>query len=114
MDNGLISLLAGGGGFVLSLFLEWFPGISGWFGGLGKYQKAMVNAAACLIFSVLVFGAGCVGILSAAYNIFPSLAAITCDQNGALLVLQAFFFAIGGSQINHITVNKAIHTVTKK
>lgn len=81
-------LLAGLAGIVLSLIASYLPGFAPWFAKLQADQKRLVMLGALVVVSVAVFVLSCAGILDM----------ISCNKDGALLVLRAFIIAMVSGQ----------------
>ena len=97
MDNQ-IALFAG---VLLSLGLSYTPGLAPKFDALENTQKRLwvlgILAAAVLI----IFGAGCTGID------LPSIAVkATCDQAGAVGLINLFIVAVVGNQAAYLIAPK--------
>lgn len=93
-------VLGGIAGALLSLFFEWFPGVSKWYEGKPPVMKRAVMGVFLVLASVVVFAMACSGILDALnWN-------LACDVDGASKLLGLLFTALA--------VNQPFHAIVKK
>ena len=99
MDGQILTIIAAA---VLSLALEYLPGVRVWFDGLTPAQKRQVNGLGVVAIAAAVFGLGCWPALSLP-GWFP---AVPCTQGGAWEMIAAVAVALG--------VNQGVHSLTKR
>lgn len=87
-------LLAYLGGVLASLMWELVPSLKQWFDGLSSLVKRLVIAASTLVVTLVVFGLGCSGFLSAIAPNFD----VACSTQGALILLTLYIKAVIASQ----------------
>jgi hypothetical protein len=83
-------------GAVLSLLFGYFPGLKGWFEGLGTEYKRLIMAGLLLAVSGAIFGLSC-------WKVVDPL--VTCDQAGLVGLVKVFVLAL--------IANQAMFTLTK-
>ena len=86
-----IETLSLAAGALLSLLFGYIPGVKGWFEAKDSVVKRLIMAAALLVVSLAVFGAGCAGLQ------IPG-ADIACSAQGAWMLLQVFLLALVANQ----------------
>lgn len=79
-------------GVVLSLFLAYIPGVSGWYDGKDAKQKAGIMALLLFVVSGVVYGLACAG-LAADLNL-----GVTCDQASLLGLIKVLVAALISNQ----------------
>ena len=99
MDNNQLALFAG---VVLSLVLSYVPGLNAKFNGLDGAQKRLVVLGVLAAAAGLIFGAGCAGID------IPGVALkVSCNQAGAVGLINAFLAAVVGNQAAYLVSPKS-------
>jgi len=91
--SALAVLLNSGSGVVLALVFEYFPGLNTWYAKLSKNGKRFIMIILLVVVSAIVMSASCISIYDA----------VTCDSEGAMLLIQAF--------IQALIANQAVHSV---
>lgn len=81
----LLAALAGAG---LSLVFAYVPGVRDWFARLQPDQRRAVMGLAIIVAAIGALGASCVSL----YN------AVTCDKDGALILMQCVVSALVANQ----------------
>ena len=94
MSTELISALAG---IVLSLGLEYIPGVEGWYGKFEPKQKRLVMLGSLFLVVGGTFGLSCAGLL----------VAFVCSWPGAWEAVIAFIAALVANQSVHLVLKKA-------
>jgi len=84
-------LLAGTAGIVLSLLFEYMPGLHDWYNALADTKQKLIMLAALLLSAAGIFALACVG----KYDL------VTCDVNGAWLLVEYFVLAVIANQAAH-------------
>ena len=75
-------------GCVLSLAFSYIPGVKGWFDNLQPDQKRGIVALSLVVVALAIFGLSCGGIV----------ATVTCDQPGALGLVEMLIAALVANQ----------------
>lgn len=86
MSAEFLSLAAG---VLLSLVFSYVPGLNAKFKALQADYQRLIMLAALALASIGVFGVACLGWIDVG---------VSCDQEGALAVLQAFVLALIANQ----------------
>ncbi|OGO37542.1 MAG: hypothetical protein A2W35_08940 [Chloroflexi bacterium RBG_16_57_11] len=89
-------LLSAIAGILLSLLASYLPGFSAWFDRLTGIHKRLVMLGLLLLSAAGIVGLSCAGVGQA----FGLPAA--CDQNAAILVIQAFLLALVTNQSTYV------------
>ena len=84
-------LLAGTAGIVLSLLFEYLPGLHDWYNALVDAKQKLIMLGALLLSAVGIYALACVG----KYDL------VTCDVNGAWLLVEYFVLAVIANQATH-------------
>ena len=84
-------LLAGISGVVLSLLFEYLPGLHDWYNDLVDGYQKLIMLAALILSAGGVFALACLG----KYDL------VTCDVNGAWLLVEYFILAVIANQATH-------------
>lgn len=92
--------LAGITGFVLALFFEWFPWVSGKYEQMNEQGKRLVMILALLIVTVAIFALGC-------WTTSP-VHMVTCDETGAWNLATMFVLALATNQSGHSLFKKPV------
>ena len=79
-------------GIILSLLFSYIPGLSDWFGKLEGIQKRLVMLALLLVVAAGAFGLSCAQVITE----------VTCDQAGAMGLVQAFIAAVIANQATYL------------
>ena len=98
MSSEQLSVIAG---VVLSLVFSYVPGLNAKFAGLAGEYKRLIMLGLLLLVGAASFGLSCA-------NVFPT---VTCDQTGALGLVQAFVFAAVANQ-TAFNLSPAVSAVT--
>lgn len=96
----LIFNIAGG---ILSLLQELVDWFWPWLDKQSDVIKRLVALGINAIAALVVFGLACGGVLNAW---FPDVA-LTCDQNGVLLLVGILIAMLTGNQITHLVIKKS-------
>lgn len=76
-------------GIVLSLVFSYVPGLEGWFDALEGTSKRLIMLGLLALTAVGVFGVACLGWFNTG---------VTCNQAGAVVLVEAFFVAMVANQ----------------
>ena len=93
MSVELISAIAG---ILISLILEFVPGVEGWYNKFTPQQKRLVMLVALFIVVGGAFGLSCAGLL----------AIFVCSVAGAWQAVMAFIAALVANQSVHLVLKK--------
>ena len=93
MSIELISALAG---MVISLALEFIPGLEGWYAKFDPQQKRLVMLVALVLVVGGAFGLSCAGLVTA----------FVCNWFGAWQAVMAFIAALVANQSVHLVLKK--------
>lgn len=97
--EALLLIVAGG---FLSIVQEVWDGWGPWLGSQTPLVKRLVTIGSLLVASLTVFGVACVGWLEL---VAPGVV-VLCEQAGILVLLEAFFLLLVGSQSLHKVVKR--------
>lgn len=87
-------------GVILSLAFQYIPRLSPWYEPLEPTAKRLIMLGVMLVVSVAIFGLSC-----SALNL-PAVLVVTCDQGGAMALLNTFIMAVIGSQAAYLIAPK--------
>ena len=79
-------------GTVLSLFMSYVPGVSGWYEGLSTESKRLVMGVLLLAVAGGAFSLACGGVVDV----------VECSKVGALGLVQAFIAALIANQATYL------------
>ena len=94
MNADTISLI---GGTLLSLVLEYVPGLKNLYGKYDKTQKRAMMALLLFVVMFAAYGLSCAGWLE---GLWPGLA-VTCDQAGWQVLIRSYILALVANQGTH-------------
>lgn len=103
-DQYLVSVILGGAGAVLSALFRYFPKLREWFAGLSSTKKKLIMIGLSALVTVVVFGAACAQVWTGT----------TCDQQGAIKMVSAFFMVLIGNQLAYLTLPEPESVVKAK
>lgn len=83
-------------GVVLSLVFSYVPGASDWYGALSGTLKRLVMIGLCLLVALVQFALSCTQ-LAQAFGL-----TVTCDQSGAVYLVNAFIAALVANQAAYL------------
>lgn len=98
METVLASLAA----IIFSLALEYFPGLSDWYGKLPNNQQKFVALLTIVLAAGVALGLSCTSFTIPGVD----LSGITCDQSGVQAVTQALIAALVANQATYLIARK--------
>lgn len=81
-------LISAGAGALLSLALNYIPGLNAKFAALSSEAKSGIVALSLIVLSALIAGSSCLG-----WWVW-----LPCDKNGLLKLAECLFFALAANQ----------------
>ena len=97
-----VEVLLAGGSALLSLAFSFIPKAGSWFDGLSTLFKRLIMALFVAIWTGIVYGMACAGLLDALNW------SVTCDAAGASKLIGLFFAAVGINQAAFWLTPKAV------
>ena len=81
---------------LLSLLFSYVPGLSGWYGSLEATRKRLIMLALLVVVTGSAFGLAC-----SQWSAYFGLE-LTCDQPGAVVLLQSLALALAANQSTYL------------
>jgi hypothetical protein len=81
-------------GVILSLFFSYFPKVRDWFALLAGDRKRLIMLAGLTVIALAIYGLNCIAWIAAE--------GLTCDQAGAVVLVNAWVAAIVANQTAYL------------